>query len=320
MKTKDSSFDPAETFSERPDVYFSSNYSNDSWRPGIKSKPNFEMRKLTKTAIMNRSQRQAEEVEFVIFTRDNNLPDPYGTHSTAFRKHSWKDVATLYNTRFKNREEDWIQLAAMEKRYRENIQKFRELHPEYPTKITYSEKPKAVIPKRGKKRNGWSHDGVHGPKVAKNSPGYEITYCRPVQFADDSEETRFLVIELEGNNGKRIGCCVVPVAEICKTPGTYFKLLEEFPKTLKTSMLSTSQAILARYIQCISPVRLTKLPEYDFTFSQIFKNQGSTIPQLLIPFTWSFADASDLYLVATELEDNHVRNLVLDHWREIYRA
>jgi hypothetical protein len=96
----------------------------------------------------NLKQRKLDEqVSFIIFTRDNNTPDPYGRNSSAFAPLPWTAVAEVYNETFRVGQSQ-LGMAAMEKRARQHRDTWMAARPDYPRSITYTIKPKIPMPKR----------------------------------------------------------------------------------------------------------------------------------------------------------------------------
>jgi hypothetical protein len=88
--------------------------------------------------ISQDAKQRDEQISFIIITRDNNKPDPYGSLSTEYRPLPWPAVAKLYNARFGTN----ISMAAMEKRARKHREVWLAAHPNYPQVIQYADKVK----------------------------------------------------------------------------------------------------------------------------------------------------------------------------------
>jgi hypothetical protein len=84
-----------------------------------------------------------EQVSFVIVTRDNNKPDPYGRESSESGPLSWPAVAHAYNKMFRVGQQP-IGSAAMEKRARKHREAWMAERPDYPRTIIYAEKAPVI--------------------------------------------------------------------------------------------------------------------------------------------------------------------------------
>jgi hypothetical protein len=83
-----------------------------------------------------------EQVSFIILTRDNNKPSPYGATSTETRPLSWPAVSKLYNAKFGMN----VGSAAMEKRARKHRGAWMAARPSYPRHIVYAQNVRAAVP------------------------------------------------------------------------------------------------------------------------------------------------------------------------------
>jgi hypothetical protein len=89
----------------------------------------------------------AEQVSFIIRTRDNNTPDPYGKQSHAYGPLPWPAVADAYNQAFRAGQPP-LGGSAMEKRARHHRAAWTAARPDYPRRIVYSAKPTVPVATR----------------------------------------------------------------------------------------------------------------------------------------------------------------------------
>ncbi|KAJ4288507.1 hypothetical protein N0V90_011744 [Kalmusia sp. IMI 367209] len=82
-------------------------------------------------------------------------------------------------------------------------------------------------------------------------------------------------------------------------------------------LYGTTLSAMRRYAQCISPKPVSRLPEWDIglVFRKVCGHSAAVAQCKRI--NWDITTTIDLYELATQLQDDHVRNLVLDHWREM---
>lgn len=74
--------------------------------------------------------------------------------------------------------------------------------------------------------------------------------------------------------------------------------------------------IVRKYADCISPKLLSSLPEFDFSLKFARGEAGwMTVPDVK-RIEWTLENTISLYELASLLEDDHVRNLVIDHWNK----
>lgn len=84
-------------------------------------------------------------------------------------------------------------------------------------------------------------------------------------------------------------------------------------------LIGTPLAALQRYVLCISPVRLSRIPQYDFALITPSKDCNKIFASCK-SIVWDFEATLDLYELATQLRDCHVQNMVINHWREKLQA
>lgn len=345
------------------DAFMVSNQNIKESKPAITPANSKKRAARTKSArkkdTKSRNHRNSEEIEFVIHTRDNNLPNAFGTHSTAAGKLPYSQVAELYNAKFDKK----VGAAALEKRYRLSIDAYCKDNPTYPRNIVYVQKlkPEQKAPRTMNKeestsnipRNNieWDHqpeeqhvhpvknensnderpktntkhilwrDGYgtcnppHFVKEVTDSQNY-FNLARPIR---DQEHPLWLIVTVENSRGHPCGSIDVPTGDILRT-STYFADLLKEVLSVDCALENVGKKTLERYIDCISPMLRESLPEYDFTLARLRQSDGNIqrIP-IVSQIDWNFAQSIDLYVLAAQLQDDHVRNLVLNHWRHMCR-
>lgn len=115
-----------------------------------------------------------------------------------------------------------------------------------------------------------------------------------------------------------VGHQVVVPSEHLETSREYMELRTHM--AVDTICLTdTSITTLRRYVQSISPKRLSRLPQYDLTLRSDEPEEEPVIA-VCEAITWDFNSTLELYGLATALQDDHVRNLVMNHWRDKLRS
>ncbi|KAF2011088.1 hypothetical protein BU24DRAFT_328013, partial [Aaosphaeria arxii CBS 175.79] len=244
----------------------------------------------------------SDEIEFVIHARDNNLPDPFGTHSTTTRRLTYGEVAKLYNEKFGRN----VGPAAVEKRYRTCISKYREKNPNYPANIVYT--PKEAKPKRIPRKDSAVAFNQDVPekeldgnptKTQTRNDGHDIEIS-------DEERPYWAHLTVETEDGMMNGSCAIPLRDLSASSQVYADYLKEFI-SVELSFMATKQQTLARYITMISPEVQRALPTCDF---QLLRHKQPKVSKI----QWSMRKTVDLYILAAQLQDCHVRNTIIDHW------
>ncbi|KAH7071586.1 hypothetical protein FB567DRAFT_455342 [Paraphoma chrysanthemicola] len=241
------------------------------------------------------------QVSFIVQTRDNCKPDPYGTHSTTHGPLPWPVVAKLYSQKFRIGMPA-VGGAAMEKRARQHRQKWMEARPEYPREILYATKAKTekLAKARGNGKGkvaGKAESQVElntslrtggwiPPDHVRNQAGLDL-YLAPSSTVDVHEVVTFEIISLTGRACSQV---CIPAHIVRNTSAFVSQELEE-KHGLHITLACPSKVVVERYMQCISPVQLRSLPDWD----------GTALVEL--------------YVIATKLEDEFVRSLVLERWR-----
>ena len=307
-----------------------------------------------------------DENEWVIWTRDNNFPDTYGTHSTTSEQLPHTQVAKLFEKKFSR----GISWQSMQKRYFKNIKKYYEDNPAYPQNIIYAPKAKApkpkpthksLVKKAQKQTNEASAQaseisiarvvnasttqaGSSSPATVRNSnlpPAKERrlrggTYWPPREsveaaglnaYIDSTRQVpasamhpvdiQIRVVDLEE---RALGTVTIPTNDLLASSGFYKK--ERETSLVSVIQIKTkSMRIVQRYVQCISPISLSKLPQYDFFVTGDCKADGHiNFRGTCTLIHWDLEALFDLYLLATEFQDDCVRDLVLDLWYHQFRS
>ncbi|KAF2247310.1 hypothetical protein BU26DRAFT_597192 [Trematosphaeria pertusa] len=275
----------------------------------------------------------AEQLEFVIHARDNNMPDPYGTNSTTTGKLHYPEVAKLYNERFGLK----VGAAAMEKRYRTRIDKYCEVHPSYPRNIKYAKKdpaakraPKDIAAARQPQPDANNAREVREVKKQPPKKPRRKVYQPPEELREaadliryvedqwndrDAEHPEWLHILVEDGHRRQLGNVLVRSNDLLKTSDWYAKE-REHTRVQRVTIRGLPRLAIERYVQCVSSEGTLALPEFDFALAQ-FRKMGGRIEHRPACFriSWDIDGLIDLYSVATLLKDDIVRNLVMDRWR-----
>jgi hypothetical protein len=126
-----------------------------------------------------------EQVSFIILTRDNNKPSPYGAASTETKPLPWPAVSKLYNAKFGTS----VGSAAMEKRARKHRGTWIAARPGYPRDITYAKNVLIAVPREGM--------NVPKPTVPcqNKAAGHVAEMIRPEDGSDEDDESEANVTE-----------------------------------------------------------------------------------------------------------------------------
>ncbi|KAJ4360321.1 uncharacterized protein N0V89_000882 [Didymosphaeria variabile] len=124
-------------------------------------------------------------------------------------------------------------------------------------------------------------------------------------------------IRLADSFHRLMGAASVPTEHL-RTSRAYLELCMH-TNVREIWLTGVSRLTLQRYIQCLSPVRLWKLPQFDFAlrFREYHPAMAGSSCKRVV---WNFEATLDLYELASQLRDCHVRNLVLEHWRAQLQA
>ncbi|KAF2864976.1 hypothetical protein BDV95DRAFT_600157 [Massariosphaeria phaeospora] len=297
-----------------------------------------------KQQIEDNKRLSEEQVEFVMHARDNNKPDPFGTHSTTAGPLVFNEVAAQYNRLFGTESKS----AAMEKRYRLRKAQYYAANPTYPQNIIYAAgppKPKRVRKSVAPSTRPPRRLGVKGVKGTKGPKGPNRAVTRGIDTKKKSDyrhlrpradlveaggldhyvnahvpapkgsHAEWMTILVENREGRAVGRVDVLMRHARKSSGWVAEVLATNRRVLP-KIVGVDHFAVDRYVQCVSPKRLGKLPTYDFalTFHEnengIFEKQAACRR-----IDWDFKALAELYSVAAQFEDKHVHNLVLNHWR-----
>lgn len=285
-----------------------------------------------------------EELVFIVFAKDNFQQDPSmpAGHSTTSGPLTNAQLKDAYCNRF-NKE---VGAEAAMKRYRIDKQKVYDAYPKHPRSILYAPKQnKSKRPRLGKVINletertdakeSTERDRNHintveakqETKERKNTEVPQISekHRRNIEAADvrryvessweipENEHQPWVRILLADSCDRIIGACSIG-AEDLKSSLAYVEY-RQHTNVRELWLTGVARVTLQRYFQCLSPLRLSKLPQCDFTL--ILKGPEPTAAVASCErIVWDFQATLDIYELATQLRDCHVRNLVMDHWRE----
>ncbi|ORY09843.1 hypothetical protein BCR34DRAFT_589046 [Clohesyomyces aquaticus] len=285
--------------------------------PGKASKP-----------LVNGKSPMSEETIFIIHARDNNLPDPFGTHSETSGKLPFAEVLRLWKEKFNAK----AGVAAAEKRYRLGRPRYCEENPTYPREIIYmgvpeerfkTSKPKEAGPLKGQETGNEMQDFYHSSSFAGYNPHDRIRNAADIMHYFDKrkpimeeERPKWLTIDIVNDDGKVKAHCDVPLRDIQRSSPAYARKLRDYVGATCEVEIVPKKTV-ERYIQCISPTQRSTLPDYDFGMEKFRDEDGSISYKPVCSQTvWDFKSFSLLYTVAALLEDSDTCNVVMDHWRD----
>ncbi|PSN74277.1 hypothetical protein BS50DRAFT_627620 [Corynespora cassiicola Philippines] len=300
-----------------------------------------------------KTKHDKAQIEFVIHTRDNNKPDPFGSHSSTTGKLTFAEVAKLYKQKFGGTSG----AAAMEKRYRVNKDRYYAEHPTYPRNIQYSGKglrgpvvpirpavsttPQAQMhgldarvharnardPSRSNRKEPSANARPVGQgrkaiekymaRIRKNisQHGDLRTYFDDAEPMTESEYEAWAAIYVESSDPPSSVILEVPLEDIRRSSHWYNTHLET-KSSVVAQLPGESIETIQRYFQCISPSPALYLPEVDFAvISRELPNGKIEKTAKCSRINWNFETTVNLYVVAVQTQDFHVANLVLNHWR-----
>lgn len=170
--------------------------------------------------------------------------------------------------------------------------------------------------KQSKEERVLYKDGYGGCK-----PPHDITQATDIQNyfklarpIRENERARWLTVVVENWRGQPCGNVDVPLQDLRASSAYVAELLEEALK-IDLSLQNVGLATLARYVDCISPPK-GYLPKYDFALARLQNLEGHVRRKVVVSrISWTGAATVDLYGLATQLNDDRVRNLILEHWR-----
>jgi hypothetical protein len=292
----------------------------------VPGSPQQRRHKAKPVAALDEKQRLLDEqVAFIILTRDNNLPNPYGLQSTAAGTLSWPKVADAYNEKFLVN----VGSAAMEKRARQHREAWMAARPDYPRAIVYTQKVKAekvktAKPKVAREQPHVTDHAMEAPKVGLGKYDKAAAHSKPdvIDFdAEDAdmsliggwlppdefsnmtvtrtpvsgdEQQEWMVIEVENTDETPLGEVHVRVQDIGRSSKCIAAELK-YETDLRYKLVCPSKSAVDRYVQCVSTAKLTTLPDWD-TVSLI-----------------------GIYAIAAQMEDEWVKGLILRRWQEMFQ-
>jgi hypothetical protein len=203
-------------------------------------------------AGMPEKELRAVQNGFIILTHDNNFPDPFGVFSTTKGQRTWKEVADMFRAKFKIRRAE----KTMPKRYREYIHTYRLQNPTYPTKITYVGGP---LPENFSKR-----ESIKRAAPDALSTGNALVVQKKRRVDEPVSQPPMIALAISNANGAPLGIVPVPHNDLLMSSNFYRREWKSFTMVNGMDVMSTSLAVAERYVLCISPRRLSKLPQFDF--------------------------------------------------------
>jgi hypothetical protein len=303
---------------------------------------------LTPSSRKARQDLLDDQVYFIITTRDNSKPDPFGRESSESGPLSWPAVAQAYNAVFRVGQPR-IGSAAMEKRARQHREAFMGAHQGYPRDIVYKGTIPVVkaIPQSKSKKLQLQHaiytattESVHeeqdkgcrkttvsdksdrmterSSRVAGWAPPDEVRNHDPYGMmerelpAREPTHDEITAIEVYDAYHDHIGDVNISTRDIVNSSALLARQRKEKAGIyvhLQTPLQAPLMMAVEWYAACISPTRVRVLPEKT--------NNSTNTTDMGIAH--EFANLVDLYNVATVLEDSHVRSLVMARWQNILR-
>lgn len=265
-------------------------------------------------------REREEQVGFVILTRDNNKPDAYGTVSETRGPLPWSVVAIAYNERYgKN-----IASAAMEKRARQGRAVWMEKHTTYPSEIIYSKQAKepkvqhskavlAVLRPGGAHGNLVQNHNLPATNRLQDGAGTRYTHSsnrciagwlppdhiRNLDTLNNYGDEAFstlagkVCINVYNNQQILLGSITAYCKDLRRSSPVLRQLLDHNTSTFM-QLHSWPLGLIEHYAECISSEGPAVLPK------RILRDDVSVM---------------ELYCFAAQVQDDHVRGLILDHWR-----
>ncbi|OAG03918.1 uncharacterized protein CC84DRAFT_1249335 [Paraphaeosphaeria sporulosa] len=294
-----------------------------------------------------------EELVFIVFAKENfrqNLSAPEG-HSTTSGPLTNTELRIAYCNKF-NKE---VGAEAALKRYRNGKQKVYNAYPKHPRNIMYAPKQnKSKRPRPGKVIKSFTGNKgvVNSPvtdigiepagveqyterdktntnevKATQNAGSNLISreerdkievgelrqYVESSWAVPEHEHQPWVRILLANSCERFVGACSIGAEEL-KSSLAYVEH-RQHTNVQELWLTGVAHITLQRYIQCLSPLRLSKLPQWDLTLTPQGSDPSAAVASCK-RIIWDFEATLDIYELATQLRDCHVRNLVMDHWRE----
>lgn len=258
-------------------------------------------RAMTSAQKYAKQQHLEEQVHFIIITRDNNKPNAYGTASTAHGPLTWAAVAKAYNEKYNVS----VTAAAMEKRVRQHRALWLSNHPNYPTTIVYAKKDKCLqtpCPDTSarERRDRSTHDLLDKRDANEHVAGW----LPPDDIRNQSDmrsyiergtaiNTGVVTIQILNGHGEPVDAISID-CHIFQKSACLLGRLRSSELTLEVQLNGSAVAAIQCYVVCASSHDLPPSPNQEIA------NEVSLI---------------QLYCLAAQLEDDHVKGLVLDRWR-----
>ncbi|KAL1598755.1 hypothetical protein SLS60_007896 [Paraconiothyrium brasiliense] len=142
-------------------------------------------------------------------------------------------------------------------------------------------------------------------------------YTKDSGRVGEDRDRPWVDIRLADSFHRSMGAVSVPTEHL----GTSLAYLEFRKHTNAPEIWLTGVSLLTlqRYVQCLSPIRLWKLPQCDFALRFKDYDRAMAVSDCNL-VDWNFKATLDLYELASQLRDCHVRNLVLEYWRAQLQA
>lgn len=289
----------------------------------------------------NKQDLAEEQISFIIFTRDNNKPDPYGQYSSTHRPLPWPAVAQAYNKVFRV-DQHAIGSAAMEKRARTHREAWMAVRPEYPRNIVYAKKdaaPKSKSSRREKveqveritstkkadtigaareidhiatevdttARQLLNHVAERSTRVAGWVPPDYIRNHDLYDQVDEPDDNEHTSIEVCNGSNRSLGIVRVCTRDLVRSSGLAARLWSNALDIhdVRIGLPGASTMAVHQYAACISP-----------NFTQLRDLCARGMDKSGTPYAWGFGALASLYNAATVLEDPNVRQLLLLQWQD----
>lgn len=277
-------------------------------------------RKMTNAEKEAKQRRLEGQVGFIILTRDNNKPNAYGMCSVTHAPLPWSAVARAYNEKYGVS----VTPAAMEKRVRQHRTDWMAKHPAYPVKIVYAHKTRKSQAPRSKanvakapahrarnivETDVHSNRGTDRHQKCVEAIGYLDSSDRIAgwlppdhvrnqadirNYIDDarSVDSCLLTIEVIDSQETSLGSVTIDCEDVRRSSLVFRRLLVGMAGG-QTQLYGPSVKTVQHYVHCVSSKSLTEFLDCEAC------DRISLI---------------ELYCFATQLEDEHVRWLVMDRW------
>ncbi|KAF1914763.1 hypothetical protein BDU57DRAFT_501422 [Ampelomyces quisqualis] len=269
------------------------------------------------THVHDKQNLADEQISFIIFTRDNNKPDPYGQQSSTNRPLPWPAVAQAYNKVFRANQHP-IGSAAMEKRARTHREAWMAARPDYPRKIIYSKKDAAPKSKMLRQEKAEQAERIaiteeadttqdRSTRVAGWVPPDYIRNHDLYDQADEPDEAEYSTIEVCNECDSSLSVIRVSTRDLVRSSGLAARLWNNALDVhhVRIGLPGASKLAVQKYAACISP-----------GFTELRDVCAQCVDQSSTQYAWDFGALASLYNAATVLEDPHVRQLVWIQWQD----